>query len=93
MNDDKEREDAQWWDCLCGAKVRLSDEMIETGNQFCPTCGAPIGDPSMITPADTQTVNIQEMARIAQEGIDVGISGEWDTTQNVKPSERSKPKE
>jgi hypothetical protein len=91
--DDKEREDAQWWDCICGARVRLSDDIIESGQQFCPTCGAPVGDPSIITSADTQMVNIQDMARIAQEGIEVSVSGEWDTAENATLTKRSRSKE
>jgi hypothetical protein len=25
-------------------------------------------------------INIEEMARMAQDGIEVGVSGEWDTS-------------
>jgi len=89
MGDDKKKDDESQWDCICGNKVELSKDHQESGRQFCPECGAPVGDPSIVTPADTQTVNIREMARIAQEGIEVGISGEWDVSKEAKPSERS----
>jgi hypothetical protein len=26
-------------------------------------------------------INIKDMARMAQEGVDVGVSGEWDTSE------------
>jgi hypothetical protein len=89
MGDDKKKEDESQWDCICGNKVKLSKDLLESGKEFCPECGEPVGDPSIVTPADTQTVNIREMARIAQEGIGVGISGEWDVSKEAKPSERS----
>ncbi len=33
-----------------------------------------------LSAADTQMINIREMARMAQEGVDVEVSGEWDTS-------------
>jgi hypothetical protein len=92
MGDDKKKDDKSWWDCICGNRVELSEDLINTGKQFCPKCGAPVGDPSIITSADTQTVNIHDMARIAQEGIQVGVSGEWDVEDEAKRSERHKRK-
>lgn len=42
---------------------------------------------------DTQMVNIDEMARMAQEGIDVTVSGEWDTTLAKKAGKGHDQKE
>ncbi|HMK33937.1 MAG TPA: hypothetical protein VK463_02640 [Desulfomonilaceae bacterium] len=91
MADHIQKKHKLWWDCICGRRVKLSDELAEGGKQYCPKCGTPVGDPALVTAADTQMVNIEEMARIAQEGIEVGVSGEWDTAQN-KIVDRSKRK-
>jgi hypothetical protein len=92
MGGGKKKDDESWWDCICGNRIELSADLIESGKLFCPKCGAPVGDPSIVTQADTQTVNIREMARIAQEGIEVGVSGEWDVSDDAKPSARSRRK-
>lgn len=33
----------------------------------------------------TQMVNLEEMARMAQNGVDVGVSGEWNTETPKSP--------
>lgn len=72
------------WQCPCGKRVSVSAERIKTGLERCPSCGRVIGSSSenACSPsvADTQTINVRDMARMAQEGLDVGVSGEWDTT-------------
>jgi hypothetical protein len=52
---------------------------------MCPACGSPLrldqeaGAPSP-GPEETQVIKLREMARMAQDGIEVGVSGEWDTS-------------
>ncbi len=59
---------------------------------FCPQCGSPISSLLSISTADTQTVNIEEMARMAQEGVDEAVSGEWDTTEKAERITRNSKK-
>jgi hypothetical protein len=47
-------------------------------------------DPTEISAADTQMINIQDMARMAQDGISVEISGEWDTSETDGPKNKKK---
>ena len=81
------------WDCACGMRMLLTDEQIRSGKETCPQCGAVIGEDVSTdegpSAADTQMINIGEMARMAQEGVDVGVSGEWDTTKDRHPVSRS----
>jgi len=52
---------------------------------MCPACGSPLqpdqeaGSPPLGL-QETQVIKLREMARMAQDGIDVGLSGEWDTS-------------
>ncbi|MGO9569969.1 MAG: hypothetical protein ACLP5H_20755 [Desulfomonilaceae bacterium] len=72
------------WKCPCGNRVSVSAERIKLGLETCPSCGRVIGSPnendSPPSVADTQTINVRDMARMAQEGIDVDVSGEWNTS-------------
>ncbi|MFC1834273.1 hypothetical protein ACFL2Q_06005 [Thermodesulfobacteriota bacterium] len=75
-----------YWECTCGEGFELTPEEAESGDKRCPFCGARLGgldsEPRKITgPEETQMINVREMARMAQEGVDVSISGEWDTTK------------
>ncbi len=65
--------------------MSVSAERVKLGLERCPNCGCVIGSAtescsSASSVADTQTINVKEMARMAQEGIDVDVSGEWDTS-------------
>ncbi|MGB6066702.1 MAG: hypothetical protein WBG50_18005 [Desulfomonilaceae bacterium] len=80
------KRDEYMWECTCGNRLSVSAERVKSGLEICPRCGVVIGStcgnscaPSV---ADTQTINIREMARMAQEGIDVEVSGEWDTSDS-----------
>ncbi|MFH1114766.1 MAG: hypothetical protein V1792_12690 [Pseudomonadota bacterium] len=79
-----------WWNCSCGTRRLLTEERIKSGEENCPQCGAVVGEETDMgsSVADTQLINIGDMARMAQEGVDVGVSGEWDTTMahNAKSS-------
>jgi len=59
----------------------------------CPHCGKRIVSDDEAGPvfsaSETQMINIQDMARMAQDGVDVGISGEWDTSEPL-PDKRKK---
>ncbi len=85
------------WQCCCGKRFRLSGETVKAGEEVCPNCGAVVDESSGFeynpSADDTQMVNIDEMARMAQEGVDVSISGEWDTTVRKKPERELGKKE
>jgi hypothetical protein len=71
--------------CICGAYLRVLEARLRAGQATCPKCKHVL-DPlhvetSEVSAADTQTINIQEMARMAQEGIELEISGEWNTAE------------
>jgi hypothetical protein len=64
--------------------VRVMEDLLKAGRAVCPECKS-ILDPSLmdvpeVSAADTQTINIEEMARMAQEGVEMDTSGEWDTS-------------
>lgn len=64
--------------------MSVSEEQIKSGLELCPRCGCEIGsssdNPSAPSVADTQTINVRDMARMAQQGVDLEVSGEWDTS-------------
>lgn len=71
--------------CSCGNPLTLSSDQPPSAELRCPKCGRPWlpgdeAEPSFCA-GETQMINIEEMARMAQEGVDVGISGEWDTSE------------
>lgn len=76
------------YQCSCGNQVEVSAEKVKLGLESCPICGCVIGTASenscSTSVADTQTINVRDMARMAQEGIDVDVSGEWDTSVGKK---------
>lgn len=74
------------WTCSCGKDVEISLAQALSGKSKCPYCDAVIdpaqeADDNRIGNEETQMVNLQEMARMAQEGVTVEVSGEWDTSQ------------
>ncbi len=72
--------------------MEISEVCFDSDSEVCEACGAIIDRSAGVcsfSVADTQMVNIQEMAKMAQEGIDVSVSGEWDTT-NLDPDNRDK---
>jgi len=74
------------WKCSCGASLELSMEQITSGREQCPKCGCAVrvGPSDDLDPlsSDTQLVNLSDMARMAQEGVETTTSGEWDTKDN-----------
>lgn len=83
------KESETLWECACGTRLRLSEEQIQSKQEICPQCGAVVGaDPDSSegpSAGDTQLINIGDMARMAQDGVDLGVSGEWDTTMARDP--------
>lgn len=66
-------------ECSCGNRFEVEEKQTEV----CPDCGAMVWQDveyTGLSAADTQTVNIRDMAKMAQDGVDVSISGEWDTS-------------
>jgi hypothetical protein len=61
--------------CGCGRTSRPAGTVTEEP-LICPHCGTPVqestGDTSL---ADTHMIDVREMARIAQQGLDVAVSG------------------
>ena len=87
------KREQQWWQCPCGKRVSVSAERIKMGLESLPQLWSCIGSSSQnaASPsvAGTQTINVRDMARMAQEGIDVSVSGEWDTS--IRHSQRQRP--
>jgi predicted RNA-binding Zn-ribbon protein involved in translation (DUF1610 family) len=88
--------DANDWTCSCGKRIKLTASQIESGKEVCPHCGEPIGQVKKhhpaLSPSDTQMINVSDMARMAQEGVDLAVSGEWDTSKSVRRESKNKPK-
>jgi len=86
--------ETRWWQCSCGARVQLPAHKKRYRDRVCPQCGAKVGSKptvaSDVSAGDTQMVNIAEMARMAQEGLEVGASGEWDTSSKPSPAGRKR---
>jgi hypothetical protein len=85
-----------WWQCACGARIKVPADKKRRRVRVCPHCGAKLGSEQTVIPevsaGDTQMVNIAEMARMAQEGIEVAASGEWDTSSAPGPAKRCRKK-
>lgn len=77
--------------CYCGAILQKSDPENPSSGYKCPKCGSELSsDMSELSAADTQMLNIKEMARMAQEGVDPSsVSGEWVTSLDYKPEKDS----
>lgn len=88
-------EQTTMWTCSCGKRLKLTAAQIESGKDVCPHCGGPVGhdknNPPALSPSDTQMINISDMARMAQEGIDPAVSGEWDTSKPPLSDLEAKP--
>lgn len=79
--------------CKCGKRITVPEGSTEIA--ICPQCGAAVDaqgnfTSSHLSSGDTQMVNLKEMARMAQEGIDVSSSGEWDTSHGAGSQARKK---
>lgn len=85
------------WQCDCGTRVRISAGEKKPEKVICPQCGAEIASKSKVlteeSAGDTQMVNIAEMARMAQEGLDVAASGEWETQPEKRLTSRRDPED
>lgn len=90
--DDETNRMVDWYRCSCGLYVELTLEQFELGEAHCPACGAPIDLGQMEEwNSDTQMVNLQDMARMAQDGVGVTSSGEWNTEELEGKSEKPRP--
>jgi hypothetical protein len=87
--DKKAKELPQQNKCFCGALLEPAEGEFGSDAAVCPQCGAVrTQQPTDVSVADTQQVNIAEMARMAQEGVDPATSGEWITRLDRKDKER-----
>ena len=67
--------------CSCGALLEKAEFDAESGELVCPNCGAVMPTEEFdFSDDDTEMLNVGDMARMAQEGVDVSVSGEWDTS-------------
>ncbi len=74
-----------YWECSCGRRWRANPDENLLEERLCPQCGSPMmvtheEQPSLADTDETLRVELQDMAKLAQEGVDVGVSGEWDTS-------------
>jgi len=92
---DKVTEYTTSWTCSCGKRLNLTAAQVASGSEVCPHCGHPVGhhkkDTSALSPTDTQMINISDMARMAQEGLDPTVSGEWDTSKPLQEDSKGEP--
>jgi hypothetical protein len=81
--------------CFCGSVIEQADPQNSSSESLCPSCGAVTAtDVADLSAADTQMLNISEMARMAQEGVDPSaVSGEWVTVLDYKPEKESDKKD
>jgi hypothetical protein len=91
------KKDKYLWRCPCGNRVTVSAKRVKLGLESCPSCGRLVGSPSenasSPSAADTQTINVKDMARMAQAGINVEVSGEWDTSTGNRRGKPAKKNE
>jgi hypothetical protein len=90
--DDETSRVLDWYRCTCGIFVELTLEQFERREAYCPACGAEIDlGQAEEWSSDTQMLNLEDMARMAQEGVGVASSGEWDTRELTGEETVSRP--
>lgn len=91
------KDQESWWTCSCGEKISLKLPKGKKGERICPNCGAILtegnqnnkGPRRHDSTGDTQMLDLSEMAKMAQEGVDVQVSGEWVTPLSKKKRKSS----
>lgn len=79
---EKKEEDPKEPRCSCGALLEKAEFDPGSGELICPNCGAVTSHQETdISGDETEMLNVGDMARMAQEGVDPSISGEWDTAE------------
>jgi DNA-directed RNA polymerase subunit RPC12/RpoP len=78
-------EEPVWWRCACGKRLQGPEEEVLAGTKRCPHCGSRIfeGQKEPVQtggPEETQMVDLGDMAEMAQDGLDLAVSDEWDTS-------------
>lgn len=84
--------------CSCGTRIILDRDEDPSREKRCHVCGKVINvadeDTEAAAPDSdvTERVNLTEMARLAQDGVDLVVSGEWVTPLKGKtrPSKKKK---
>lgn len=92
LKGDKVSEEPVWWRCACGERLQGSEEEVSLGTKKCPHCGSRIlasqkETPQTVGQEETQMVDLKDMAQMAQDGLELEVSGEWDTSA-VKTDEK-----
>jgi DNA-directed RNA polymerase subunit RPC12/RpoP len=93
LKGDKVSEEPVWWRCACGNRLEGSEEEVSLGTKRCPHCGSRIlagqrEAPQTAGQEETQTVDLKDMAQMAQDGLELYVSDEWDTSA-VKTDEET----
>ena len=83
-----------YWECSCGQRLQVNPKEDVSRQRLCPECGSPMTlapeQPALSETDETLRVDVHDMAKLAQEGVDVGLSGEWDTTDLAEGEDRPK---
>lgn len=90
-----------FWECSCGERISMKLPKGAKGEKLCPNCGAILDDKPQRkkgprrhdSTGDTQMLDLSEMAKMAQEGVDVQVSGEWVTPLAKKKKKSSEGKD
>lgn len=74
------------WRCSCGNYLQYPEEQVMLGTARCPHCGSriPPGQKETVQrggPDETLMVDLGDMAEMAQDGLDLAVSDEWDTSE------------
>jgi DNA-directed RNA polymerase subunit RPC12/RpoP len=85
LKGDNVSEQPVWWRCACGKRLQGSEEEVSQGDKRCPECGSRILPGQKVElqtagPEETQGVDLKDMAQMAQDGIELAVSDEWDTS-------------
>ena len=85
LKGEKVSEEPIWWRCSCGNDLQYPEEEALSGSARCPHCGSliPAGQKKMVErggPDETVMVDLGDMAQMAQDGLDLAVSDEWDTS-------------
>jgi DNA-directed RNA polymerase subunit RPC12/RpoP len=85
LKGEKVSEEPVMWRCACGKRLQGSEEEVSLGTKRCPHCGSRILETQKealqtASPEETQMVDLKDMAQMAQDGLELAVSDEWDTS-------------
>jgi DNA-directed RNA polymerase subunit RPC12/RpoP len=83
------------WKCRCGERVIVELDRPTDKEVRCPRCGSLVEPPGIqknkgsSSTDETVMLDIGEMARLAQDGVDLKVSGEWVTLPKKEKKRQS----